>query len=265
MTTIFRALSAILSALVFGAGCSQPSTGVDGPRLAVDPEVLHLDRAVDSADLIITNTGDGTLTWTITANESWLDVVPASGTTTTEEDKITVSVDRRDLGPGEYSTSVTVASDGGDEEIAVSMAVVPNLALTMQPAESTISTGEKVTVSVDVEDALGLFVFCAELSFDRLVVEVPQASAQSGEFWDSGDYFFANHEAGRLSVCAGLKQTDDPDGIDGAGSLMSFEVEGLSAGTSDLTLENYSLLDEFGEPIPGFEGVVLTHGRVIVE
>lgn len=50
----------------------------------------ELDPAIFTDTLIITNAGDGLLNWTASWNESWLDVVPASGTApSTVEIKVT--------------------------------------------------------------------------------------------------------------------------------------------------------------------------------
>jgi hypothetical protein len=71
----------------------------------------------------IKNKGNGTLTWTVVKDDpaaSWLTTVaPASGTTTTETDNVTLTVNGTLLGEGVNTTTVTVQSDGGNTTITV--------------------------------------------------------------------------------------------------------------------------------------------------
>ncbi|MBC8192643.1 MAG: hypothetical protein H8E18_09695 [FCB group bacterium] len=93
------------------------------PTLSVSPDILAFADTVHSKTTGVTNIGTGTLTWTITDNKSWLTVSPINGTTTSETDQITVTVNRNGLDPGEYIGEVTVSSDGGVIVISVTMTV----------------------------------------------------------------------------------------------------------------------------------------------
>jgi hypothetical protein len=55
--------------------------------------------------LNITNTGGGTLSWTISQNPSWLTISPTSGTTTTETDMVTMSINIASLTTNTYTAS----------------------------------------------------------------------------------------------------------------------------------------------------------------
>jgi len=59
--------------------------------------------------LTITNTGIGTLDWTITGGCDWLSVSPVSGSSTGEGDDVTLSVDITGLAYGGYSCQLTVS------------------------------------------------------------------------------------------------------------------------------------------------------------
>ncbi len=62
--------------------------------------------------LSITNTGGGTLSWTASDNAAWLSLSPASGTTTTETDAATVSVNLSGLTAGTYNSTITTTASG---------------------------------------------------------------------------------------------------------------------------------------------------------
>ena len=113
--------------------CIGVGTVVDRPILVVSPN--SLDIGADRTDLTftITNNGTGTLAWTATDDQPWLrSVVPGSGSTTTETDSVTVTVDRSGLNPGNYSGTVTVTpGTGSPQTVAVTMSVpaAPTLVL----------------------------------------------------------------------------------------------------------------------------------------
>jgi hypothetical protein len=72
----------------------------------------------------ITNAGGGTLSWTVNDNATWLQLTPASGTTTTETDTISASVTLSGLAAGTYNAIITVAASGSTnspQQIPVSL------------------------------------------------------------------------------------------------------------------------------------------------
>ncbi|MDX2253248.1 MAG: fibronectin type III domain-containing protein [Nitrospira sp.] len=56
--------------------------------------------------------GDRSKNWTVSANSSWVTVTPASGTLSSEQDQIMVSVNPSGLSGGNYATSVVIAVQG---------------------------------------------------------------------------------------------------------------------------------------------------------
>ena len=106
----------------------------------------------------ITNSGTGTLEWTIDDDKPWITISPTSGTTTTEVDNVTVTVDTSNLAPGvTHSGSVTVTSNGGNVSgtMTVSVFALPVdltvTGLTYVPAE--IIDGDIVTLVATVQNA----------------------------------------------------------------------------------------------------------------
>jgi hypothetical protein len=95
------------------------------PVLAVSLTSLDFGNKTQtpSSTFNITNIGTGTLYWTITDDRDWITVSHTSGSTTTETDVIIVTVDRTGLDPGSYNGTVTINSNGGNQDVTVSMTI----------------------------------------------------------------------------------------------------------------------------------------------
>ena len=76
----------------------------------------------------IFNTGNRKLRWSITDSANWLTVLPTSGTTTTEGDKIVVSVNIVGLVANTYTATITISSpqvSSTSRQIVVTLIVSP--------------------------------------------------------------------------------------------------------------------------------------------
>jgi len=91
---------------------------------SMSPTSLDFGTAATQKTFAITSPGEGTLTWSVSDNQAWLGATPTSGSTTSETDTITVTVDRAGLAAGSYSGTITVTSNGGSKTVPVSMRVV---------------------------------------------------------------------------------------------------------------------------------------------
>jgi uncharacterized protein (TIGR03437 family) len=91
-------------------------------------------------NLSVTNGGSGTLTWTVTSNQTWLSASPASGTAPST---IAVSVAPASLAAGSYSGIVTITSSGASNSpltVAVALTVTAGAAsLTAAPQSMTFA------------------------------------------------------------------------------------------------------------------------------
>lgn len=83
------------------------------PQICFSPSsfshVITQGQALASDTLSVWNCGGGTLQYTITDNASWLDEVPASGTSTGETDTILVNYTTSGLGVGTYQATITIS------------------------------------------------------------------------------------------------------------------------------------------------------------
>jgi len=94
-----------------------------GPELSVSENELNFGIETDNLTFHIQNTGIGTMNWSLTKNQSWLTVSPASGTTTTETDIVNVSVSRSNYAPGNYTDVISLSSDANAKSISVIMTI----------------------------------------------------------------------------------------------------------------------------------------------
>lgn len=88
-----------------------------GSTIGFSPTSLAFDGTAGGTNpagktVTITNTGGGTLTWTISDDAPWLSVTPTSGTTTTEADTLTATVNIGGLAAGTYNGAITIAATG---------------------------------------------------------------------------------------------------------------------------------------------------------
>jgi exo-beta-1,3-glucanase (GH17 family) len=86
--------------------------------------LLDFGSKATSLTFNVTNIGEGTLDWVVTDDQDWITVSPTSGSTTSEVDVITVTVDRIVLASGSYSGMVNITSNAGNQDISISMAVM---------------------------------------------------------------------------------------------------------------------------------------------
>jgi len=84
--------------------------------------------------LSLTNTGGGTLSWSVSDNASWLTVSPTSGTTTTETDAVPVSVNLASLAAGTYNGTITITASGATNS---PQTVTVTLTVTAPPTTGT--------------------------------------------------------------------------------------------------------------------------------
>ena len=101
------------------------------PTIGKSPTILTFIAQEGGAQLTaqtlnITNTGKGTLSWSVSESASWLSLSPASGTTTTESDAISVSVNTAGLLTNTYTAPITITADGASntpQQVLVTLAI----------------------------------------------------------------------------------------------------------------------------------------------
>jgi hypothetical protein len=94
----------------------------------------------DSRTFSILNTGIGTLEWSISADQPWMTVSPTSGTNSGE---VSVTANTAGLGPGNYSGTITIESNGGEDvDGIISFSIKGNVRAETWSIETVDSDGD---------------------------------------------------------------------------------------------------------------------------
>jgi hypothetical protein len=85
------------------------------PSISRTPNTMTFSATVGGANpanqtLAISNSGGGTLNWSVSDNQPWLSLSPTSGSSTGETDNVTVSVSIAGLAAGSYTGTITISA-----------------------------------------------------------------------------------------------------------------------------------------------------------
>ncbi len=112
------------------------------PLLSVspDPPSFNFDRAAGYQTFSIFNTGGGTLSWNVRADQPWwIKVYPESGT---GSGTVTISIDTTNLVPGKYQGTITIASNGGVKTGSINLNLVSAPPVSGTSGARTLAVGE---------------------------------------------------------------------------------------------------------------------------
>jgi len=93
------------------------------PELSVSATSLSFGTSSTNLTFTISNTGVGTLTWSIISSSNWITINPTSGSTESESDVVTVTVDRTGMNYGNYYETITIASNTNSKTVDIIMTV----------------------------------------------------------------------------------------------------------------------------------------------
>ncbi|MBD3288719.1 choice-of-anchor D domain-containing protein, partial [candidate division KSB1 bacterium] len=158
------------------SGISVRTSPPSAPQLEVSPTTLSFGTDSNTQQLTIQNSGTADLTWSINENpdQEWIEsITPSNGTLTGGSSQtVVVSMNRDGLAGGSYAGTLTVDSNGGQTDVAVSMEVAePAAQLSINP------------VSLDFGNQLDELHFTIHNSGDFELTW--NASIQSGADWIS--------------------------------------------------------------------------------
>ena len=121
---IYRASSVMHNKLEWQASYRWNVTIVPPASLYRTPSSLNFGSSTSSKSFTVRNSGGGTLSYSISDNKNWISVSPTSGSSSGENDSITVTVNRSGLTPGSKTGTVTInPSTGSDQTVSISMSV----------------------------------------------------------------------------------------------------------------------------------------------
>jgi uncharacterized protein YjdB len=104
------------------------------PILKTNVKSLDFGKDLETLSLEITNTGKGSLDWHIEHESTWFSCSPLSGSTTKEKSTVVITVNRKQMEKGTYRQTFAIASNGGREDITVTMEVA-SVNLAYEPLE----------------------------------------------------------------------------------------------------------------------------------
>jgi len=133
-------------------GCAAPEPTIDLSAASFTFEANEGGSNPADQYLTVNNSGDGTLAWTASNNESWLTIAPASGS---DGDAITLSVNITGLTPGSYTDYVTVSdpaatNDPQTAEVTLTVLEVPEITVSTTSLQFEAIEGESNPANQDV-------------------------------------------------------------------------------------------------------------------
>lgn len=125
-------------------------TYIEKPRIGLSAQSLTFtaDEGIDPEpqDLTITNTGEGSLSWSAVDDEAWLSVSPSTGSLGSGQSQaLVVSVSPGALPGGAYDAPLTFSdpnSSNSPQSVAVGLTVVPRPLIGLNPGDISFTTLE---------------------------------------------------------------------------------------------------------------------------
>jgi hypothetical protein len=123
--------------------CTKPNPSI--PQLTINPTTLDFGPDKNNLELLIKNTGAGTLSWHASTNFSWILLSSTSGNTISgSQSSLIISVNKFGLEDNNYEGMVSISSNGGNQNIIIKMTVQggsispPTLQIVGTPSTSSI-------------------------------------------------------------------------------------------------------------------------------
>jgi uncharacterized protein YjdB len=119
------------------------------PILAVSDKALDFGEELTTKSFYISNTGNGELKWSISYEPGWFVCSPLTSTTAKEKSTVVVTANRNLMQKGSYQQTFSIASNGGNQDIAVTIRV-EGIDLEYSPLEldfGTLETSKKITLT----------------------------------------------------------------------------------------------------------------------
>jgi hypothetical protein len=112
----------------------------------------------DSTTFELWNSGTGTLTYTLSESCGWVDVNPASGSSTGGHDTITVDIDTTGLSVDSYTCAISISSNGGSGTFTVTVNIIAqtgSISVTSSPSGANIDLdGSFIGTNSSVQERL---------------------------------------------------------------------------------------------------------------
>jgi hypothetical protein len=150
------------------------------PILSYSPQTLDFGSLVgddvQTKTFEIWNSGDGILTYTVSEDTDWItDVGPRTGSSKGEHDMITVSIDTTGLSAGIHTSSIQIASNGGNGSITLFLELTlsqRSITLNIDPDTFNLkSRGKWITVYLMTVKAVAEDIEASSLLLNNIAPE----------------------------------------------------------------------------------------------
>ncbi len=174
--------SLLLLGLALALVGSAAACGGEAPSLATEPASFSFTAEQEGANppaqaLSIWNSGDGTLSWSLSSNAGWLVLSPGSGSCSIGEiDNVTLSVNTPGMNAGSYAAIITISAPGAAN---TPQAAVVNL--NIEPAAEQEEEQEEEQV-INALDTATLLARAGEIGIvEGVVVRTYYAQSSKGQ------------------------------------------------------------------------------------
>jgi hypothetical protein len=151
------------------------------PLLTVSPDPIYFNIGTlntgepASRLFLISNAGGGTLTWTVSDDQPWINLNPTGGT---NSGTVTININTVGLSPGSYKGTISIASNGGTKGGIVYLNVLAS-EIDMQSKPTAVPT-QLITGNISVTSSpLDAEVFVDGISKGIAPVTIPNISPSS--------------------------------------------------------------------------------------
>jgi Tol biopolymer transport system component len=221
------------------------------PKLSVSTKSINFGASDDQSSFNISNTGGGILKWSINGTlPKWLNLSTINGEIAPGKSvQISLNINKQDLELGKYNYTITITSNGGNEDIIVelnlstqtSIPIVKTVSIESQP-------GVQIIAQLNITDASGVASGDITIEYDPSILSV--GDIKSTNLTSSMNLTINKNISGQIKiVMAGST------GIaSGSGSLVDMNMTvnaNAKVGTeTKLHIANAELYDEVGKAIP---------------
>jgi hypothetical protein len=126
MNRLTQFITLLLTAAIFLGGCSKDEptapNNTQKAHIQIGRDSIAFDAARTNQRILITNSGEGVLEWSISEKPDWVLVSKTSGQIETGSDTLFVWVNLNDVQYGDYSGFIKFNSNGGTFTLSVSLA-----------------------------------------------------------------------------------------------------------------------------------------------
>ncbi|TFB09803.1 hypothetical protein E3V36_05645 [Candidatus Marinimicrobia bacterium MT.SAG.2] len=223
------------------------------PTLSVFPQTFDFGESSLRDTLFVSNSGTGSLEWSITDDQDWLTISKTSNIIDSGADTVLVNVNRAGLAHGDHMAIISIKSNGGDQEIIAKLNIDSNPSLSVSPqfldfGETTIQdflvirnigTGSLEWSITDDQDWLtsSLTTNSTTTSSDTVYVTVNRSGLAGGEY--TGNIFISSN-GGDNDVSVGMKVSNPP--------VLNLSATSIDFGLTG-TISNFSISNNGGETL----------------